>query len=848
MKSRLILGGTFLLCLALALNLMFGWSALDQFYRDSSLARISLAGRELQARLAAYLPPEPEVTDESSAFAESLKHLREVSPSDGCGAEGHAIRSLMRRGLALLAAQGSGITRANLNEPAFKEGEWMSLSLARPDGRLIHTKEGPAVTDPGLAVRRDLSWLRGKEPRGQIASRIENGRVLVALPAADAVGRTLAYVLLDFPESFVSKHIDSARRRNIWTAFAIFLIGSLIMTGLLVRAADGVLDLRSAQKKRISLIIFFVTVSSQLACSGLQILVFTEFAWRNLRFETEMTSDLLRDSLADVSEGKAFHNAYWLIDEALEHSPHLTQIRLQDPGGRLIHLASREATEPAQDGWIGELRNVARTLVNLDIFHQSTREFWNEGQFKGWVCVIAKPPSMYSSLLKVIADAFTVTVISLLFLVELMVLFFELLFKKASLTNGMTTSRPEIMRPAAFFFVFGIDISVSFLPLHMKSLYEPILGFSKDFVLGLPISVEFIFVGLSILLAGVWVDRRGWHEPFLAGLSLAGGGVLYSWLAPDCLHFIVSRAVAGAGYGLSLMASQGFVIHYSDRTCKAHGLAQLFAGIYAGSICGSATGAMLAERFGYVTVFAVGAFVILATLGYTVAFMRGYMRAPLRVPELPQVEERRPRNSLLAFLSDRTVISLIFFSSLPAAIGVVGFLNYFSPIYLTNIGASQSTIGRILMIYGISLVYIGPCISRYVDASPDKRLYVFTGCLLGSMTFLIFYIFEGILAAILGVILLGLSSSFVLASQSAYVLQLPVTRHLGEGKAIGIFRSSSRIGQALGPMVFGAVMAGGNIQHGIAFFGLMYLMTAFLFLLMNQRTARTAVLGEVGGV
>jgi predicted MFS family arabinose efflux permease len=116
------------------------------------------------------------------------------------------------------------------------------------------------------------------------------------------------------------------------------------------------------------------------------------------------------------------------------------------------------------------------------------------------------------------------------------------------------------------------------------------------------------------------------------------------------------------------------------------------------------------------------------------------------------------------------------------------------------------------------------------------------------MTFLSFYLFEGIWAAVLAVLLLGLSSSFVLASQSAYVLQLQVTRDLGEAKAIGIFRSSSRIGQALGPMIFSAVMARGNINHGIAFFGLMYLLTAFLFLLMNQRKSEAIILAEIGGI
>jgi predicted MFS family arabinose efflux permease len=84
---------------------------------------------------------------------------------------------------------------------------------------------------------------------------------------------------------------------------------------------------------------------------------------------------------------------------------------------------------------------------------------------------------------------------------------------------------------------------------------------------------------------------------------------------------------------------------------------------------------------------------------------------------------------------------------LPAAIAVVGFLNYFSPIYLNSIGASQATIGRVLMIYGVSLIYIGPMISRHVDASCNKKQYIFIGCLLGATTFLIFNFFNGIYAA-----------------------------------------------------------------------------------------------------
>ena len=137
------------------------------------------------------------------------------------------------------------------------------------------------------------------------------------------------------------------------------------------------------------------------------------------------------------------------------------------------------------------------------------------------------------------------------------------------------------------------------------------------------------------------------------------------------------------------------------------------------------------------------------------------------------------------------------------------------------------------MIYGICLIYIGPLISRYVDASNKKRLYIFNGCILGSFAFLTFNFIEGILAAAIAALMLGISSSFVLASQSAYTLRLKVTEELGAGKSIGIFRSTSRGGQVLGPIVFSSLILLTSIEDGITLFGFAYFGFALIFLLLT---------------
>lgn len=460
------------------------------------------------------------------------------------------------------------------------------------------------------------------------------------------------------------------------------------------------------------------------------------------------------------------------------------------------------------------------------------------GVGSGEMLVFSSSAALNHMLLEMVMDSITVLVISILLFVEFLFILGRICKQKAGIRRHMSEDvDPILMRPAAFFFLFAIDLSMSFIPLYMKQLYEPLMGLPKGVILGLPITVEFIFVGLAIFGSGFWVDRRGWQEPFLMGMILSFLGLIYSWLAPDALQFILSRGIIGLGYGLALMASQGYVITFTDLRNKALGLSHLFAGIYAGSICGGAAGAMLADRFGFMFTFQMGAVIILGIIAYAFIFLRDGMQKPLPLMSSPSVSSANKMAPvrLSEFIRHRIVISLILLSSLPASIAVVGFLNYFCPLYLNSLGVTQSSIGRILMVYGVSMVYIGPIVGKYADLSDDKRMFVFIGCLLGSLTFLIFHVIQGIPAAVIAILLLGVSSCFILSSQSAYLLNLRITCRFGQGKAIGVFRSTSRLGQALGPVVFSGLGLAQNLEDGMVLFGLIYLVTALLFFLFTQR-------------
>ena len=447
---------------------------------------------------------------------------------------------------------------------------------------------------------------------------------------------------------------------------------------------------------------------------------------------------------------------------------------------------------------------------------------------------------MAVGLTDVIIEIITILLIATLLFVELIILMLTV-FQTENVPKDQLISAkvdPRYIRPAMFLFLFGVDLSSAFIPLHMENLAQPLLGLPKDVVMGLPISAMFFCVSITIVIAGIWLDRRGWHEPFLVGMSIAVCAKIYAWQAPSAIHFIAAMGLVGLGYGLTLMASQGFIIAHADDSNKARGFAYVAAGTYAGGICGTAAGAMLAERIGYASVFMLSAVMVFLALGYTLSALR----TAIGQSKLHSSSEAQKRSVSAVtwwhywqFLSNRYVLALVFLSSLPSAIAVIGFLNFFGPVYLNRHGYSDSTIGAVLIIYGICMVYLGPMISKYIDASDDKRYFVIIGCVIGGCAFLPFYVLSGFIATVIAVFLLGVSSCFVLASQTTYALTLDVTKQLGQGRAIGIFRASSRIGQMLGPMLFGTLIVATDINVGVGYFGIAYLITAALFVLMTRK-------------
>lgn len=437
-----------------------------------------------------------------------------------------------------------------------------------------------------------------------------------------------------------------------------------------------------------------------------------------------------------------------------------------------------------------------------------------------------------------IIDALTVSAVALVAAMEMLLLLALLLGRgqstaQASPLEAAAAPRADVAlvgrlaRPVMFTFLFAWALPLGFLPVYARALPADLPGLPPNLLMALPISVE-MFCGLvTALLAGRLTDRKGWQTPVLAGLFVAAMGMVSCAFAGSLSAFAASRGLVGLGYGLTWMGLQGFVVTYSAPEARGRNMTGVIAGLFAGHLSGAAVGAMLAEQTGYHSVFVVGALMLALPLIGVLVLMRPYMHAP--TPRASPSLQPRALKDTLALLSTRDFGLLLIGSIVPFSIAQVGLISFALPLYLEAQGAAASSVGRILMIYGLCVIYVGPLMGRFADRSPHKKMWIVAAGIIGSIGLLALYGDGGVVAAAVAVFLLALASCLSGASQSPYMLGLPHVQNYGAAAATSVMRAADKLGQMAGPLIVGTMFGLMGMGAGLAVTGAIYLSATLAF-------------------
>lgn len=817
-RRKLLVSALVLMTVALSFNAMLSLNSLEKLYEGSIISKYSVVGRDLKRTVERSLKFGKEI----DSFLGMQDILNETKKSLIKRAESNDYKDRWHQRSDDLSVSITGLDKK---------------ILYSTDSRLINTSVHSEILEPFLSGPKE-------KPNAQNRLYEKKGRYYyLFIPIMQGFPKkTVAVITIVFNEKQVKDQVGRVLRENAMLIIGILGVGCILLVAALSRVhVQNHADYRLPTTK-ISLVLIGIVLIGQMVFITINTINFKSYYLKINMEKTRVIITLLKEDIEFfINKGLPIDKLKKMdvmLDRVISSVPELEHIVILDAEGSPLYLADQQGRLDFQEN--ADAQDYKRAYISPDPGFGYTLTIFKGKEKQGNLIAALSKKALGKKLRSMIIDAMTVLAVSILFFVEMMTLFFQYMIRQVKAGVKKRSTHHLAIRPVIFLFLFGMDASISFVPLHMEQLYEPVYGLSKSLVMGLPISIKFLFTAIFVFIGGVWVDKHGWHKPFLFGLVFSGAGLVYAFIVSGALHFIAAMGLLGVGFGLTIISSQGFIINTIDKKKNTQGLSLLFAGAYAGSICGGATGAILADRLGFAPVFAFSAVVIAVTFIAAILTMKEALfshgiksfkhTAPKKaVPVEDKDKQRVQPGQVLRFIFDKNVLALICLCSFPAAMAVIGFMNYLCPIYLTDIGVSQATIGRVFMIYGLCLIYIAPVVGKYVDRSGESKKYLILSGLLGVLAFAAYSVFGNVTVVAVTIFLLGLSASCGGAPRRSYILKLPAAKKLGPGKAMGVFNSVTRVGQILGPLVFGWLMLNFDVNTGLTLFGGAYLFAVILF-------------------
>ncbi len=367
-----------------------------------------------------------------------------------------------------------------------------------------------------------------------------------------------------------------------------------------------------------------------------------------------------------------------------------------------------------------------------------------------------------------------------------------------------------------FLFVFAEQLSTSFNPIFAMELAE-----GRGGVLGaaLPLVAFVAAVALLTPWGGEMVARHGPRRALLLGLVPAAAGHVGAALAQDLVTLSLARAVCGAGYAIVTIACQVQLAREAPSGRVARSLGGFTAAVMTGAVCGTAIGAVLADRLGFRLTFALSALLL---LGIALLAWRC-------MPAGGAGEEKRMGvwQGARAAFADPHFVLLVVLAAIPAKVLLGGFVFFLAPLELRELGLSQAAIGRNVMLYGLCMlpaIVVGAWIADRTGRGGS--LIVVAGLLNGAGLMLPFWLPADV-ALPVAIVATGVAQGLAAAPMLALIPSLALRPGAPTSAAMMSFlRLAERLGSVVGPPAAAALLAAGGGVQAMLVLGLVSAATA----------------------
>jgi len=418
------------------------------------------------------------------------------------------------------------------------------------------------------------------------------------------------------------------------------------------------------------------------------------------------------------------------------------------------------------------------------------------------------------------------TVVVTMLLLELTFLLKHIQRRRSAVDLDTTQLVP--LRTLMFLIYLADSMQDAFIAILCSQLYQGGLPFADGVAIALPMSAQLLMMAMFSLFAGRLVERMGSRRVISGGMLVNMAGFLICLTLGSYTGILLGKMLIGAGMGTIYVSCNSVAATGGSSALMADASADVSAGTLAGLTIGAGLASMLLSMGGWRLIYLVGAIII--GLGLLLALSSGNV-----LPGKKQTGETEEVKgiSLREFLFNRRVLGFFALVLVPFMMAL-SYREYFFPLFAEENGINEVRIGQIYLACGMLVLYIGPFLSSWMI----KRLGAFWSILAASaamgVNMLMFVFFPSLGTVIAGVVVLSLIISFAYTCQYTYFELTPETSKFGEGRAMGVYSVFESLGQTIGPVAYGALLALGYVK-GIAMFSEVMLLLIGIFIVLMYK-------------
>lgn len=385
----------------------------------------------------------------------------------------------------------------------------------------------------------------------------------------------------------------------------------------------------------------------------------------------------------------------------------------------------------------------------------------------------------------------------------------------------------ENLRLPSFLVVLAETVLVTILPAFAMQFYTPDLIISKALLGSTPIVTFMVFSGLSVPLATFISYRIGFQKTLVAGAIIAAFGYILNFFSVNLYLFLLGRAITAIGYGLSYVTYQNYIAAYASNTKRIKSYSIFAIAFAAAYICGAPIGGILVDNIGYYYTFAIAGIVSI----FSMMIVRQYI---VDFGEYSLQKTRETLKKPRALFSLKPLLFPVFCSGLPARLIFTSIICMFYPLYLTvEMGNTQSTTGRVIMIFGVTSFLISPLAARFIEKIQLPQIMVSGSSFLIAFAILFDAFVPSLLGPIIGLFLYAagaVTHTLAMMSLLEKISEKEYNNHT-KSSILSMYFIVERIGMTCGPALVGLLLTYFSFYETMLMLGLIIVIPNTVYLI-----------------